>query len=97
MGIFQSLTNLDTWRSKRADAMHSARACRKTLTNPAGHWAYSPDDERVLAAVGSWVKRARRAHAIVMQREPIIDNFVAITSQGVQKGPLYAGEKQCLN
>jgi hypothetical protein len=53
---------------QRKAYMFSARATRQLLTDPAGNWRYSPNDERVKEAVGVWVARARAAHAAAMGR-----------------------------
>lgn len=80
------LANKTTWQMLRRSYLKAARACRDTLIGR----GYKPNDTNVYDAVMFWVKRARRAHAIVMGREPIIDNFVAITSHGTYQGPLYS-------
>jgi len=85
--LFQYLSDINIWRKKRSEYLQYARQCRDTLVTKRG---LSVDDEVVKTAVMWWVKRARRAHAIVMGREPVIDNFVAITSHGTYKGELYA-------
>lgn len=60
------------WRKNRSENIQAARDCRDTLIE---HWGYSADDQRVTDAVNFWLRRARRCHAIVMGRAPIIQNL----------------------
>ena len=78
------------YRSSRADNMDAARACKAALTNPKGFWRYPPDDARVKAAAGEWVRRARRAHRILMGRQPIISKFAVMRDGNGVTGDLYA-------
>jgi hypothetical protein len=84
------LTDKQIWKRQRRENMQAARACRQALTNPHGYWRYASDDYRVIEAVGSWVARARRAHAIFMGREPIAKSFICIHNDNVKGGQLYA-------
>jgi hypothetical protein len=86
LGLFST----ERWRKNRAGYIEAARGCKEALTRPDGFWRYSPDDQRVKDAVGKWVARARRAHAIVMEREPVIQNFVVIDNDQIVQGAAYA-------
>jgi hypothetical protein len=87
----RQLFNPARWRNLRNSYLKAARDCRRTLTDPQGHWRYAVDDPQVKKAVGFWVQRARRAHAIALGREPITENAVVIQDgQGI-RGPLYVG------
>lgn len=78
------------WRQKRATNIAMARKTRATLTDTASHWRYAPEDERVQKATAHYVRRARRAHAIAMGREPVIKDIVIVDNGGGYRGPLYA-------
>ncbi len=78
------------WFNARKEYMTAARQCRETLTNPEGFWRYSPDDERVKAALATWVNRARNAHSIALGRRPVIANALVINQSDVRTGSLHA-------
>lgn len=78
------------WKQRRDYHMIAARECREALTNPEGYWKLQPDDARVKEAMRFWVVKARRAHRISLGREPMIENFLYITSNQAIQGALYA-------
>lgn len=81
------LTDAKGWFEARDSYMKAARNCRDTLIEARGH---KPGDDRVKAAVGSWVKRARNAHAFALGRSPVIKKAVIIDSHGVSEGSIWA-------
>jgi len=89
-GTMRNLFSKDKWRMNRAENIEAGRACRATLTDPEGHWRYASDDARVAMAVSVWIDRARRCHAIVMGREPVIRKVVIDHYGTVAQGPVFA-------
>lgn len=92
--ILDSLTDKASWKKKRADNIEAARRCKEVLTDANSYWKYPPDHERVKEAVGTWISRARRCHAIFMGREPVIDNFIYIDGADQGTGPLFVRERK---
>lgn len=91
------LFSTEHWKQARASYMEAARGCRDTLTNPAGHWGYELNDPRVKYAVGVWVDKARDAHAIALNRRPVIENAVVIHDGNFTSGSLYATPRHRVN
>lgn len=92
-GIFSA----DRYRRLRAESLQGARECREVLTNPSCDLMtrYSPDDPRVKKAVGFWIERARRFHAIAMGRKALSGTFVVIGhgGSGVIENPYVEGAR----
>lgn len=85
--MLKSWTYPSHWFKKRDEYMRAARDCRDIL-----HRTLSAEDPRVRDAVNIWVSKARRFHAIAMNREPIIRNCIFISGSDVASGALYAKE-----
>lgn len=90
----EGLFSADNWREKRAHNLIGARNCRKALTNPISSLmpTYAKDDPVVKEAVGKWVARARRCHAMALGRKPVAENLVIIGRGGMYQGAMFASE-----
>jgi hypothetical protein len=80
----------ESWKKKRDDSLDMARRVRDLLTDPNGSYAYAPNDIRVRTAVGQWVLRALKSHAIYMGRQPVINNGAVVTPTYFRRGKMYA-------
>lgn len=105
--MFSDLTSKERYRKARRENMKAARECRQALISPLRApvfrdgvctfdgaplcAALDKDDPRVKAAVGRWVARARRDHAILMGRIPVIPRLTVIGETGARTGQLFCG------
>jgi len=88
--MFAKWEDPEHWKKYRTAMMTAARGCRIALIRPDGVYRLSADDACVKIAVGKWVARARRAHALAMGREPVIERFSFIINEGIAYGSIYA-------
>ena len=84
--LLASLTDAAHWRKVRASYLQAARRCKAELVRQ------GVSDDRVHAALGYWLTRARNAHAFAMGRKPVSDRFLIINQGSAEIGPLYAKE-----
>ena len=103
--ILADLTSKVTWLAKRDVYMEAARECKNALTidrpysftscgkifyvSGTARYSGQPEHPNVKAAVSVWVAKAKRAHAIAMGREAVIENAIFINNQQSAEGGLY--------
>lgn len=85
----EGLTTSAKWFHQRDSYMKAARMNMRALLRKNGAWAYNRTDPQVLQANATWVKLARRCHAIAMGRIPIFSDFTIINNEWSQRGAIY--------